>query len=296
MEKQESPQDDARVLNLARQRIMDYIQCSEKEATERLMGSIQAVLDCLDNPKPPQSPHPEPLVPPQKPLAQVFPLQGDAPGPPVKKKPYYVDFELGTRVASHIPHTLSEYAVGKIEAIEYVELWYFTSEGCREAGELPTPSVTINFLDVLDTKAPLAFRPIKTTKASPNAISDERLAWEQIMTGKLITIFTANRVGWDDKLTLALAQFYINLERLKAQGYKPKALILYQTVVRRLWHEALRGRGTPLNISIFNEELFANLENQIRDSEREELVREAAELERQASNTIPLPMYGLAES
>ena len=51
------------------------------------------------------------------------------------------------------------------------------------------------------------------------------------MTARHTMINIADRVGWDKKLTLALAQFYINLEGLKSDGYNPRALILYQAVI-----------------------------------------------------------------
>ena len=88
-------------------------------------------------------------------------------------------------------------------------------------------------------------------------------------------------MGWSKKLTLALAQFYINLEGLKSDGYNPRALILYQAVVRKQWHEALKGRGHPFNISIINDELYVKLENQIRDRDLEDFQRQATEAQRQ---------------
>ena len=174
-----------------------------------------------------------------------------------------------------------------------MELWYFTTEGCREAGKA-TPSVADDTFGILKTNTGIALQPLKATKASKNAIVDEHLSWEQIMTARHTFISVANHVGWNQKLTLALAQFYINLEALKSEGYNPRALILYQAVVRKLWHDALKGRGDPFNISIINDELYARLENQIRDKDLEDLQRQALEaqrhtldLQRQVSTTPP---------
>ena len=96
------------------------------------------------------------------------------------------------------------------------------------------------------------------------------------MTARHTLIGTATRVGWPPKYTFALAEFYINLEGLKAEAYNPQALILYQAFVRRQWHEAMRGRGTLFNISIINEKLFVKLENQIGDHNQEEVLRKAS--------------------
>ena len=212
---------------------------------------------------------------------------------PTKKKGAYVDFDINAPIASCIPHSPSEYAVGKVENIEFVELWYFTTEGCREAGKA-TPSVADDTFGILKTNTRIALQPLKAIKASKNVIVDKHLSWEQIMTARHMFISVANHVGWNQKLTLALVQFYINLEALKSEGYNPRALILYQAVVRKLWHDALKGHGDPFNISIINDELYARLENQIRDKDLEDLQRQALEvqrhtldLQRQVSTTPP---------
>jgi hypothetical protein len=217
----------------------------------------------LEQPQP-DPPIPLPLPPPETPLPpapQPAEAEEEDPEPPVKPKATFVDFDLDSTVANQIPHQPSEYAVNRIEQIEYVELWYFTNEGCKEAST-PTSTAVDNTFSILNTKSGLALQPIKASKASRNAIPDERLSWEQIMMARHTMIATANRVGWIKKLTLAIAQLYINLEGLKAAGYNPRALILYHTVVRRQWHEALNGRGNSFNIGIINEELYNRLENQ----------------------------------
>lgn len=174
-----------------------------------------------------------------------------------------------------------------------MELWYFTSEGCKEASKA-SPTVADDAFNILSTKSGLALQSVKATKASPNAIVDEHLSWEQIMTARHTMIATANRVGWDQKLTIALAELYIGLEGLKAEGKNARALVLYHAVARKLWHEALRGRGDPFNISLINNALLDLLENQVRDSDHEDMrkiameaQKQMIELQRQASKNFP---------
>ena len=272
-------ENEAETLVLARQRIMARFQCTEEEAAERLRRSIQELFNGPDIPD--QLPVPQQELPPEPPAPlPEHPIIEDT-VETTKKKPSYVDFDINAPIASRIPHSPSEYAVGKVENIEYVELWYFTTEGCREAGKA-TPSVADDTFGILKTNTGIALQPLKATKASKNAIVDEHLSWEQIMTARHTFINVANHVGWNQKLTLALAQFYINLEGLKSEGYNPRALILYQAVVRKRWHDALKGRGDPFNISIINDELYAKLENQIRDRDLEDLQRQALEAQKQA--------------
>jgi hypothetical protein len=168
--------------------------------------------------------------------------------------------------------------------MEYVELWYFTTEGCEEASKA-TLTADDDIYGFLETGSGLALQLIKVTKASRNAIVDEHLTWEQIMTARHTLITTADRVGWPKTHTRALAELYINLDGLKAAGYSSRALILYHAVVRRHWHETMKGQGTPFDPSIINENLFDKLADQIEDRDQEELQRKASIL----SRSIPQP-------
>jgi hypothetical protein len=270
MPDQELPERNVDILTRARERLIEQHNCSEEEAEARLRESLRTL---LENPVPPPAPPPEPPVPPIPPL-------DEEPRPATRKKATYVDFDANATIASRIPHHPSEYAVGKMEDIEYVELWYFTTEGCEEASKA-TPTVADEAFNLLKMKTGLALQPIKATKASPNAIVDEHLSWEQIMTARHTMIATANQVGWDQKLMIALAELYIGLEGLKASGTNARALILYHAVARKLWHNALRGRGKPFNVSNINQDLLLLLENQVRDTDHADMRKIALEAQRQ---------------
>ena len=287
MEAHNPPEDNRDALALVRQRVMEHFQCSEEDTIARIMNSINRI---FNEPKVPCSPliiPPELPVPLPEPPEPIFPAEDEDPRPTSKKKPTFVDFNLDTPIDNQVPHTLSKYAVGRMEDIEYVELWYFTTEVCREASKA-TPSVADSTFGILATRSGLVLQPIKASKASCNAIVDQFLSWEQIMMAHHTMISVANRVGWAQKLTLTLVQFYINLEGTKSGGFNPRALILYHAVVQKQWHDALKGQGPPFNISIFNETLFIKLENQVRDKDLEEIQRQTDELQRQAS-TIHTP-------
>ncbi|KAF9783694.1 hypothetical protein BJ322DRAFT_1021507 [Thelephora terrestris] len=126
------PDQDPPEINILvriRERLMTQHQYSEEQAEARLMATLQTL---LEEPDPQPGALPPPRAPPTPPL-------GDIQRPP-KKKATYVDFDQDATIASQIPHYPSEYAVEKIQDIEYVELWYFTTEGCREASKT-TPTV-----------------------------------------------------------------------------------------------------------------------------------------------------------
>jgi hypothetical protein len=119
------PDQDPPEINILvriRERLMTQHQYSEEQAEARLMATLQTL---LEEPDPQPGPLPPPRAPPTPPL-------GDVQRPP-KKKATYVDFDQDATIVSQIPHYPSEYTVEKIQYIEYVELWYFTTEGCKEA-------------------------------------------------------------------------------------------------------------------------------------------------------------------
>ena len=50
-----------------------------------------------------------------------------------KRKPKINDFDEARMVADHVMPRPSQFAIGKLKSFNFVELWYFTDEGCAEA-------------------------------------------------------------------------------------------------------------------------------------------------------------------
>jgi hypothetical protein len=50
-----------------------------------------------------------------------------------KKRPKINNFDANSSVGSYITPHLSTYAINKLESFDYVELFYFTHEGCLNA-------------------------------------------------------------------------------------------------------------------------------------------------------------------
>ena len=157
--------------------------------------------------------------------------------------------------------------------MEYVELWYFTTEGILDASKLAltTPDESIG---LIRTETGLAIQPIKASKASRNAILDESLSWEQIVTARHNVLDAAAK--WPEEHQRSMAEFYMNLEALKATGTNPRVLILYHAVARRQWHISLKGEDERFNIAKISQELLTKLESQLRDLDLEELRGQAS--------------------
>ena len=269
---QAAPDWSAEPFAQLKQQVMTRFQCTEEDAIARIQAmwgnATQTLLDGAQPPPPNLQSRPASPQPPRSP-------QTDNAHLPTKKKAHFPEFNPDSMITDRIPHPPSQFAVGKIEALEYIELWYFTIEGCKEASKT-TPTTADDTFGLLNTDTSLALQPIKASKASRNAISNEQLTWEQIMTARHNLIDTLTQAAWPQHYIYSLAELYINLEGLKASGYNPQTLILYHAVVRKQWHAVLKGRGEPFNVSVINEKLLNKLENQIRDQDQEDLRRQAS--------------------
>ena len=172
-----------------------------------------------------------------------------------------------------MPYYPLKFAVGKVKAMEYVELWYFTSEGILDASKI-TPMTSDETIGLVKTNTGLAIQPIKASKASRNAILDESLSWEQITTGHHNILEAASK--WPEEHCFLMAEFYMNLEALKATGTNPRVLILYHAVARRQWHNSLKGKDERFNIAKISQGLLTRLESQLQDLDLEDLQRQAS--------------------
>ena len=65
---------------------------------------------------------------------------------------------------------------------------------------------------------------------------------------------------------------------IKAAKTNPRALILYQAMICRLWHSTLKGEGTCLNLPLIQESLLMKLEIQIQSQDLQEMQREVSNL------------------
>ena len=191
-------------------------------------------------------------------------------GPIVQDR--YVSKWIGARPAT--------YAINKLNNLEYVELDYFTTKGCREAATDSNKSVSQDTLTFTQVGDSFAIRPMAALRPSKQIRNDEDLSWEEMMDAKNVMLHYMAKSGvWEDEHATALASFYINLDchQRKEQDNGKMALLLYQSRVRREWFDSLK-RGEGFNIALIEEDLLRalaeevnnvvrNRENAIRDRE-----------------------------
>ncbi|KDQ52910.1 hypothetical protein JAAARDRAFT_138055, partial [Jaapia argillacea MUCL 33604] len=211
-----------------------------------------------------------------------------------KKKPKLNDFDEQTIVGDTIAPRPSSYAISKLQGFKYVELFYFTREGCLDAFK-NAHTTADDALSLTGTDGYVTLRPVAAFKASRNVVRDEDLTWEQMTMGKNAMLQMAEKLGWNAKHITALATFYFNLEQHPSRGLdaKNRALLLYQARVRRDWHDRLE-RDEGFNIGTINETLLRSISEEIWSFDRSESMKRSVILFpplRRCSDQLPFSAH-----
>ncbi|KAF8137034.1 hypothetical protein EV363DRAFT_1445946 [Boletus edulis] len=150
-----------------------------------------------------------------------------------KKKPKISDFNAERPPPSVIIPRPPQYAIQKISTFEYIELWYFSTEGCNEASHNQRSHADDTF-GITAVHDLLTLRPVASVKASHNACADCDLSFSQFLQAKNNFLHHIKQVSWPDKHVDALAEFFWNLDnhpmRLNENG--ETIILLYASRVR----------------------------------------------------------------
>ena len=188
-----------------------------------------------------------------------------------RKRPKLNPIDPELQIAKWIELRPSSYALNKLNNLEYVELDYFTTRGCRDAMSDTSKSVshdTLTFTQLGDT---FAIRPLAAVRPSKHIRNDEDLSWEEMMDAKNVMLHFMGKSGaWQAEHTLCIATFFVNLDCHPRKGQKngKPALLLYQSRARREWFEALK-RGVGFNLALIQDELLRSLAEEVNDTIRD---------------------------
>jgi hypothetical protein len=193
-----------------------------------------------------------------------------------KKKPKINDFDEHCMGDSLITPRPSAFALNKLKNYEYVELSYFTPEGCAAAMEEAKATADEAF-GITKVDGFMALKPVASFKPSRHVVKDKDLTWRQMTMGKNSLIHHTHKLGWPQKHVDALAHFFFKLEdrpmRLRPNG--DLILIAFQAAVRREWHDAL-DRNEGFNIAHINPETLQHVADEFHDRQRTESLNEVS--------------------
>ncbi|KAG2125468.1 hypothetical protein DEU56DRAFT_759207 [Suillus clintonianus] len=189
-----------------------------------------------------------------------------------KKKPKINDFDAEITVADIIIPRPSQYAIQKVKSMEYVELWYFSPDGCREAAMTSrSTSDSDDAFGFARVDGMVALKTIASFKASQKAVQDHDLSWRQFDLAKTSFLIHIEKNGWPEKHQQALALFFTLItnheHRMRPRG--EKTLLRYAGFVRREWHDRL-SQNQGFNIGIFNSALYSSISDDVWEAERDE--------------------------
>jgi hypothetical protein len=174
-----------------------------------------------------------------------------------------------------------QYAIQKIKNMEYIELWYFSPDGCHEASVTSrSTSDSDDAFGFAKVDGIVALKMIASFKASQKAVQDHDLSWQQFDLAKTSFLVHIEKGGWPEKHQQALAMFFTlvtNHEHcMHPRG--EKTLLRYAGFVRREWHDQL-AQDQGFNIGLFNNALYNSISDDAWETEQDKglkMVRSAS--------------------
>ena len=100
-----------------------------------------------------------------------------------KKKPKIKDFTADKPVGNVVTLRPSSYALTKLRDFEYIELHYFSTEGCAEAAKHDL-TVAKDTFALMSSEDRLLLKPMAALKPSSKVLRDEDLNWRQMTMAK----------------------------------------------------------------------------------------------------------------
>ncbi|KIK82347.1 hypothetical protein PAXRUDRAFT_153897, partial [Paxillus rubicundulus Ve08.2h10] len=176
-----------------------------------------------------------------------------------KKKPKMNDFDDKAEVRNIIIPCPSQYAVLKLKNFEFIELWYFSPEGCRDMAKSSSSTMEDTF-GIAKVDDILTMRPVAALKQSCNIVNNCDLPISDFFRAKNSFLVHIEHMNWPKRHINALVEFFWHLENhlIRNCRHGNTVMLLYAHHVHRSWHDNLK-HGTDFNISKVNDTLMNTL-------------------------------------
>ncbi|KIK94002.1 hypothetical protein PAXRUDRAFT_12322 [Paxillus rubicundulus Ve08.2h10] len=186
------------------------------------------------------------------------------------------DFDNEVEVGNVIILHPSQYALLKLKNFEFIELWYFSPDGCRDTAKSSSSTMEDTF-GISKVDDILTMRPVSALKQSHNVVNDCDLSVSDFFRAKNSFLVHIKHVSWPKKHINALAEFFWHLENhpIHNRRHGNTVMLLYAHRVRQSWHDDLK-RGTAFNISKLNDSLMNAFNEEVVDQRRDDVLRKAS--------------------
>ncbi|KAF9525831.1 hypothetical protein CPB83DRAFT_737474, partial [Crepidotus variabilis] len=138
----------------------------------------------------------------------------------------------------------------------YVEMWYFTTEACRETA-LYERSTSDEAFTMSNVDGVMAWKSLNAHKASSKAVPDAALTWNQVSLAKNKFISCIIEKSWPNEHVESLVGLYTGLDShsIREQEGGDQAVLQYHAEVLREWMDAVTSAtgAEPFDISMINQ-------------------------------------------
>ncbi|KAG2029158.1 hypothetical protein BDR03DRAFT_881687 [Suillus americanus] len=186
-----------------------------------------------------------------------------------KKKLKMNSFDHASSVGNYLNPCPAQYAIQKLTNFEYVELWYFSPEGCKDALKFLC-LVADNDLSITRTDDQLTLQPTSAFKASKAALADHELSFSIFLRAKNLFLVQISKAKWPQPNIDALSLFFWHLENHSIRNNSDigdMVILTYASRVRQDWHDRLK-RDEGFNIGNINENLIRTINEELWDKIR----------------------------
>ncbi|KAJ6518998.1 hypothetical protein C8R45DRAFT_1048107 [Mycena sanguinolenta] len=188
-----------------------------------------------------------------------------------KKKPKLGSFDTALVIPDFLAPRASNFAKKKVDDREYVELWYWTKEGCLDADSLRAGVEADESFGITQIGSTLSLKPLAAFKASKKVVRDEDLTWAQLSIAKTGYLAAIEAAGWPKEHRGTISSFLYAIEnhpsRMNHDDYADNILVIYQARARRHWHDML-GQGNGFNLAIINDRLLDQISQEFHNKLR----------------------------
>ena len=204
-----------------------------------------------------------------------------------KKKPKMNVFKPGTLVASILIPRPSQYALQKLSSFDFVELWYFSPEGCADAARSNSKSQADDAFGLSKVDDILTVKSVAAIRASRHAVADHELSFKSFLQAKNSFLVYARKAEWPGENVDVLATFFwrIEMHPLRKTAMGNRIVLTYAARVRRDWHDEIK-HGNGYDISIMNNDLMRDVAFEVQSNDHQRMKSRVSEMAMKCSKWL----------
>jgi hypothetical protein len=195
-----------------------------------------------------------------------------------KKKLKMHPFNPTKSIGTDVVQRPSPYALERLRKFEYVELWYFSPDGCSDASSSQRSAADDAFGISRTDSDLVVLKSVSSVRASRKCVKDEDLSWDQMEIASTLMLRHQRLLHWPEAATDALAIFWYKLQNheLRSRPNGQRILLIYQARSRREWHAALDRKDDAFNPSIIDDDLLAKITRELFELDCVSVLREVS--------------------